>query len=128
VLPLFCAGQMASIANMQEIWSAGNDIDAGACIGDEKCPFHDYQPPSDYDPPAVPKDHPDWMDDIESRVFVFKTVCDIQESPDVCKPFCLPHEKFLGILRVSNPASRKDLADRTWGSSGTNSKCRFCSR
>jgi len=31
-----------------------------------------------------------------------------------------PHEKLLGILRVSNPATRKDLADRTWGGSGTN--------
>ena len=39
-----------------------------------------------------------------------------------------PHEKLLGISRVSNPATRKDLADRTWGGSGTNSKCRFCSR
>ena len=26
-----------------------------------------------------------------------------------------PHEKLLGIIRVSNPATRKDLADRTWG-------------
>jgi len=34
----------------------------------------------------------------------------------------LPHEKLLGILRVSNPATRKDLADRTWGGSGTNPK------
>jgi len=31
-------------------------------------------------------------------------------------------EKLLGILRVSNPATRKDLADRTWGGSGTNPK------
>ena len=33
-----------------------------------------------------------------------------------------PNEKLLGILRVSNPATRKDLADRTWGGSGTNPK------
>jgi len=33
-----------------------------------------------------------------------------------------PHEKLLGILRVSNPATRKDLADRTWGGSDTNQK------
>jgi len=33
-----------------------------------------------------------------------------------------PHEKFLGILRVSNPTTRNDLADRTWGGSGTNPK------
>ena len=33
-----------------------------------------------------------------------------------------PHEKLFGILRVSNPATRKDLADRTWGGSGTNPK------
>ena len=39
-----------------------------------------------------------------------------------------PHEKLLGILRVSNPATRKDLADRTLDGSGTNPKCRFCSR
>jgi len=39
-----------------------------------------------------------------------------------------PHDKLLRILRVSNPATRKDLADRTWGGSGTNPKCRFCSR
>jgi len=26
-----------------------------------------------------------------------------------------PHEKLLGITRVSNPATRKDLAARTWG-------------
>jgi len=26
-----------------------------------------------------------------------------------------PHEKLLGITRVSNPATRKDLASRTWG-------------
>ena len=38
------------------------------------------------------------------------------------------HEKPLGILRVSNPATRKDLAARTWGGSGINPKCRFCSR
>jgi len=31
-----------------------------------------------------------------------------------------PHEMLLGILRVSNPATRKDLADWTWGGSGTN--------
>ena len=39
-----------------------------------------------------------------------------------------PHKKLLGILRVLNPATKKDLADRTWGSSCTNPKCRFCSR
>ena len=39
-----------------------------------------------------------------------------------------PQDKLLGILRVSNPATRKDLADRTWGGSSTNPKCRFCSR
>ena len=39
-----------------------------------------------------------------------------------------PHEKLLGILRVSNPETRKDLADRSWGGSGPNPKCRFCSR
>ena len=39
-----------------------------------------------------------------------------------------PHEKFVGILRVSNLATRKDLANRTWGGSGTNQKCRFRSR
>ena len=33
-----------------------------------------------------------------------------------------PHEKLLGILRVSNPVTRKDLADRTWGGSSTNPK------
>jgi len=33
-----------------------------------------------------------------------------------------PHEKLFGILRVSNPAARKDLDDRTWGGSGTNKK------
>jgi len=33
-----------------------------------------------------------------------------------------PHENLLGILRVSNPVTRKDLADRTWGSSGFNPK------
>jgi len=26
-----------------------------------------------------------------------------------------PHEKLHGIRRVSNPATRKDLAARTWG-------------
>ena len=35
---------------------------------------------------------------------------------------CIPREKLFGILRVSNPATRKDLADRTWGGSGTNQK------
>jgi len=35
---------------------------------------------------------------------------------------CTPHEKLLGILRVSNPVTRKDLADRTRGGSGTNPK------
>jgi len=30
------------------------------------------------------------------------------------KSFIKPHEKLLGILRVSNPATRKDLAERTW--------------
>ena len=40
----------------------------------------------------------------------------------------IPHEKLLGILSVSNPATRKDLADRTWGCSGTNPKCKFCSK
>ena len=39
----------------------------------------------------------------------------------------VPHEMLLGILRVSNPAIRKDL-DRTWGGSGTIPKCRVCSR
>jgi len=34
----------------------------------------------------------------------------------------VPHEKLLGILRVSNLANWKDLADRTWGGSGTNQK------
>jgi len=33
-----------------------------------------------------------------------------------------PHEKLLGILRVSNPATMQDLADRAWGGSGTNPK------
>jgi len=33
-----------------------------------------------------------------------------------------PHEKPLGILRVSIPATTKDLAARTWGCSGTNPK------
>jgi len=33
-----------------------------------------------------------------------------------------PHEKRLGILSVSNPATSKDLADRFWGGSGTNPK------
>jgi len=32
------------------------------------------------------------------------------------------HEKLLEILRVSKPVTRKDLADRTWGGSGTNPK------
>jgi len=32
------------------------------------------------------------------------------------------HEMLLGILRVSNPATRKDPANRTWGGSGTNPK------
>jgi len=27
----------------------------------------------------------------------------------------VPHEKLHGIRRVSNPATRKDLAARTWG-------------
>jgi len=40
----------------------------------------------------------------------------------------LSTRKASWILRVSNPATRKDLADRTWGGSGTNPKCRVCSR
>ena len=36
--------------------------------------------------------------------------------------FDFPHEKLLGIMRVSHPATRKDLSDRTWGSSGINPK------
>jgi len=40
--------------------------------------------------------------------------------PSIHEPH--PHEKLLGMLRVSNPATRKDLADRTWGGSGTNPK------
>ena len=41
-----------------------------------------------------------------------------------CKFICVahPHEKLLGILRVSIPATRKDLDDRTWGGFGTNQK------
>ena len=27
----------------------------------------------------------------------------------------IPHEKLLGMTWVSNPATRKDLAARTWG-------------
>ena len=27
----------------------------------------------------------------------------------------MPHEKLLGITWVTNPATRKDLAARTWG-------------
>jgi len=30
------------------------------------------------------------------------------------------NEKLLGILRMSNPTTRKDFATRTWGCSGTN--------
>jgi len=33
-----------------------------------------------------------------------------------------PNEKLLGIMRVLNPATRKDLAARTWSCSGTNPK------
>ena len=40
----------------------------------------------------------------------------------MCVHTCTPHEKLLGILRVSNPVTRKDLADRTRGGSGTNPK------
>ena len=35
---------------------------------------------------------------------------------------CIPHEKFLEILRVSNPTTRKDLAARTLVCCGTNPK------
>jgi len=33
----------------------------------------------------------------------------------VCQAMSLPHEKLLGITWVSNLATRKDLAARTWG-------------
>jgi len=46
-----------------------------------------------------------------------------ESSPVLVRVFLWkPHDKLLGILRVLNPATRKDLADRTWGSSGTNQK------
>ena len=38
------------MANLKDIWTAGNDSDAAARIGGEKRPFRDYLPPSDYDP------------------------------------------------------------------------------
>ena len=43
-------------------------------------------------------------------------------SYTICIYIYILHEKLFGILRVSNPATRKDLADRTWGGSSTNPK------
>jgi len=56
-----------------------------------------------------------------------RCVCTYVQTSDA-RDDTYPHEKLLGILRVSNPATRMDLADRTWGGSGSNPKCRFCSR
>jgi len=33
----------------------------------------------------------------------------------VMRRLLIPHEKLLGITWASNPATRKDLAARTWG-------------
>jgi len=65
----------------------------------------------------------DWLYDGRREVSVIT-----EPSTSHSAKSLLPHEKLLGILRVLNLATRKDLADRTWGGSVTNPKCRFCSR